>query len=211
MENPEVPLEQLHEDIHHAAHAHGAHGPEARWTSWIALSTAIIAGMAALASMLAGHAETEAMHAKMSANDTWSWYQADSIKQHGLEDTAAVIAALGHEPDPGTAAKTAKYAAEKQGLMAKAEHFDDESHAFLDVHTRFGYGVTMFQIAIALAAIAALTKRRLYWLVSLGLGSVGVAFAIHGFVLLSAIHPSGEGAGSAHAAETSSGQHAHGS
>jgi uncharacterized membrane protein YhaH (DUF805 family) len=39
----------------------------------------------------------------------------------------------------------------------------------------------MFQIAIAVAAISALTKRRRYWIVSLVLGAVGCVFLALGF------------------------------
>ena len=45
MEEGEVPLEHLHEEIHHYAEHTGA-----RWISWVALSTAILAVLAAIAS-----------------------------------------------------------------------------------------------------------------------------------------------------------------
>jgi len=38
--------------------------------------------------------------------------------------------------------------------------------------------VTMFQIAIAIAAISALTKKRRFWIVSLVFGLVGCAFLL---------------------------------
>jgi hypothetical protein len=38
----------------------------------------------------------------------------------------------------------------------------------------------MFQIAIAIAAISALTKKRRYWFVSLAFGLIGVVFLILG-------------------------------
>ncbi len=208
MENPEVPLEQVQEHIHH----HAQHGSEGRSTTWIALSTAIIAALAALASMLAGHTETEAMHAKMDANDTWSWYQADSIKQHEMDGTAVVLRALGHEPDAKNAAKSEEYAIEKKRLKATAEAFDHESLSFLAAHTHYGYGVTMFQIAIALGAISVLTKRRRYWLMSLGLGVVGVVFGASGVVTQASIHApieSSESGEAPHAAAAEPAQPAH--
>jgi hypothetical protein len=42
--------------------------------------------------------------------------------------------------------------------------------------------VTLFQIAIAIAAISALTKRRRYWMVSMLIGAVGCIFLTLGFV-----------------------------
>jgi Domain of unknown function (DUF4337) len=42
--------------------------------------------------------------------------------------------------------------------------------------------VTMFQIAIAVAAISALTKKRRFWIVSLVFGAVGCVFLILGAI-----------------------------
>jgi hypothetical protein len=40
----------------------------------------------------------------------------------------------------------------------------------------------MFQIAIAIAAISALTKKRRFWLVSMGFGGVGCVFLVLGLL-----------------------------
>jgi hypothetical protein len=40
----------------------------------------------------------------------------------------------------------------------------------------------MFQIAIAIAAISALTKRRRYWIVSMILGGLGCVFFVLGWI-----------------------------
>jgi len=42
----------------------------------------------------------------------------------------------------------------------------------------FARGVTMFQIAIAIAAISALTTKRRFWFVSLVFGAVGCVFLV---------------------------------
>ena len=41
--------------------------------------------------------------------------------------------------------------------------------------------MTLFQIAIALSAIAALTRRKALWMVGLAASLVGVALFVHGF------------------------------
>jgi hypothetical protein len=45
-------------------------------------------------------------------------------------------------------------------------------------HEVFARSVTMFQIAIAIARISALTKKRHFWIVSLLFGLVGCAFLV---------------------------------
>jgi hypothetical protein len=42
----------------------------------------------------------------------------------------------------------------------------------------FARGVTMFQIAIAIAAISALTRKRSFWFVSLIFGTFGCVFLV---------------------------------
>src|SRR6266513_5396132 len=96
MEEAEVPLEHLHEEIqHHAEHG----GP--RWISWVALSTAILAVLAAIAGLLSGKHANEAMMAQIEASDQWSYYQAKSIKASVLDAKMGLAAA----PNESDAAK----------------------------------------------------------------------------------------------------------
>ena len=80
MEEAEVPLENVQERIHHSAE----HSSE-RWISWVALSTAILAVLAAIAGLLSGKHSNEAMMSQIEASDQWSYYQAKSIKASVLD------------------------------------------------------------------------------------------------------------------------------
>src|SRR4029450_4546590 len=75
MEEAEVPLEHLHEHVKESAE----HTGEA-WISWVALSTAILAVLAAIASLLSGEYANEAMMNEIETAHQWSYYQAKSIK-----------------------------------------------------------------------------------------------------------------------------------
>src|SRR5437762_12942047 len=80
MEEAEVPLENLHEEIHHSAEHRGEN-----WISWVALSTAILAVLAAIAGLLSGKHANEAMMSQIEASDQWGYYQAKSIKASVLD------------------------------------------------------------------------------------------------------------------------------
>jgi len=71
MEESEVPLEQVQEHIEHHAHL-----SQEKWVSLVALSTAILAALAAVASLQAGDHANEAMITQMQASDQWAFYQA---------------------------------------------------------------------------------------------------------------------------------------
>jgi hypothetical protein len=167
MEEAEVPLEHLHEHTHETA----KHSGEA-WISGVALSTAILAVLAAIASLLSGEHANEAMLNQIEASSQWSYYQAKSIKAAVLEAKMAFTGA----PDESDQSKRARYEKEQQEIKSEAEHKEAAAKSYFHKHEVFARGVTMFQIAIAIAAISALTKKRSFWFVSLAFGALGCAF-----------------------------------
>ena len=67
MEEAEVPLEHLHEQTHETAKHSGE-----RWLSGVALSTAILAVLAAIASLLSGEHANEPMLSQIEASSQWT-------------------------------------------------------------------------------------------------------------------------------------------
>ncbi len=173
MEEAEVPLEHLHEHVHH----HAEHGG-VNWLSWVALSTAILAVLAAIAGLLSGKHANEAMMSQIEASDQWAFYQAKSIKASVL-DAKMTLTATATDKDKE---KAAQYQEEQAEIKREAEQRQAEARTNFHKHEVFARGVTMFQIAIAIAAISALTKRWRFWLVSLGFGAVGTVFLVLGWL-----------------------------
>src|SRR6266566_3862358 len=102
MEEAEVPLEHLHEQVHHSAE----HGGET-WISWVALSTAILAVLAAIAGLLSGKHANEAMMSQIEASDQWGYYQAKSVKASVLDAKLRSQPRLAN-PTPPSASVTRK-------------------------------------------------------------------------------------------------------
>ena len=167
MEEAEVPLEQLHEEIHHEAEHGGV-----SWISWVALSAALLAVLAAVAGLLSGKHANEAMMSQIEAADSWSYYQAKSIKAAVLDAKMS----LGASANAQDKEKAAKYEEEGAEIMREAKQKEAEAKSHFQRHEIYARAVTMFQIAIAIAAISALTKRRPFWVVSLLFGVVGAVF-----------------------------------
>jgi hypothetical protein len=180
-------LEQVEEHLEHE-------GPS--WTMYLSLSTAIVAVFAAVASLQSGgyanHAlleKNEAVLLQAKATDEWSLFQAKSVKaviyttQADLfPDTAAAKAADYRE-------KAAKYKTEQEEIEHRARELEkevtakgEEAQANLEKHHKFARSVTVFQIAIALAAIGALTRRKPVWYLSLLVAAGGVAMFAQGFM-----------------------------
>lgn len=172
MEEAEVPLEHLHEKIHHSAEHGGA-----AWVSWVALSTALLAVLAAIAGLLSGHCANEAMMNQIEASDQWAYYQAKSIKASVLEAKMT----LANSATDKDQEKAAQYQEEQAEIKREAEHKQAEAKHNFQQHEVFARSVTMFQIAIAIAAISVLTKKPSFWFVSLVFGLAGTVFFALGF------------------------------
>lgn len=172
MEEAEVPLEGLHEEIHHRAE----HGE--RWISWVALSTAILAVLAAIAGLLSGMHANEAMMSQIESSDQWAYYQAKGIKAAVL-DAKISLSGNGTEEDK---TKAERYQDEQKEIQKEANAKQNEAKSNFQQHEILARGVTMFQIAIAIAAISALTKKRRFWIVSLFFGIAGSVFLIQGLM-----------------------------
>ncbi len=179
-EEIEVPTEHLHETVQEAAHE-GEHesGP---FNMRVALSTALLAVIAAVAALLAGHAANEAVLEQIEASNEWSHYQSKSIKATVLGSKLELLDSLGKPAGSKDPAKLADYDKDMEELKHAAESKEAASKSHMNHHVVLARSVTFFQIAIALAAIAVLTKKSQLWLVSLGLGLIGAAFFVVGLV-----------------------------
>jgi Domain of unknown function (DUF4337) len=180
-EEIEVPVEHLHETIHEAAEG-GHHHLGGGFNMQVALSTAILAVVAAVAALFAGHAANEAVLEQIRASDEWNHYQSKSIKDTVLNSKLALLVALGKTIEGKDAHKLAEYKNDMEEIKKEAEAKEADSAKHMQRHVILSRGVTLFQIAIALSAIAVLTKKRPLWLAGLALGAIGAFFFVRGLL-----------------------------
>jgi hypothetical protein len=193
---PEEGLEtqELKEKLEEAAE-HAERG--APWIMWLSLSTAVIAVFAAIGSLQSGAyandaivQKNDAILAQSKADDSWSYFQARSIKAALYATQADVAQGSNAELAVKFRQESAKQKAEQDELQKKAqesekrvEEMDQESAHSLHRHHQFATSVTIFQVAIALSAIAALTRKKRMWWVSLAVGAAGIFFFVKGYGL----------------------------
>lgn len=171
MEEIEVPTEHLHEEIQE-----GAEERKEKWILFVALSTALMAVLAAVAGLLAGHHANEALIERVKASDQWNFYQSKSLKEEIAVNTDLIMHTQDHS------AAIAKYEKEKAEAMKDARAAEQESVEHLGKHVPLATAVTAFQIAIAVSAIAILTRRKKLWFGGLLLTIVGIVFLILGIL-----------------------------
>jgi Domain of unknown function (DUF4337) len=187
-EEPEVDLDRVHETIHEEAH----HGGDS-FLRRIALTTALIAALAAVASLQAGATANEALVLKTDAariqaeaSDQWAYYQAKGIKAAIAEAQQAPWIAGAKKPPAAVEDRAKRYVQEQAAIQEEARNKEKERDAksaeadrLLERHHRYANSVALFQVAIALGAVAALTRIRLVWFGStlIGLGGLWLFLA----------------------------------
>jgi len=185
-EGPEIDTDKLRATIDEEMEKHGG-GSLLRK---ISLSTALIAALGAVAALRAGDTVNEALSLKTDAatlqgqaSDQWALYQAKGIKGAVARAVSQTWQAAGKASPADAEAAATRYDREQVEIQAKARELEaerdrktDEAARLLARHHAFANAVALFQVAIALGAIAALTKVRLVWGASLVLGGIGLVF-----------------------------------
>jgi len=181
-EGPEVETEKLREAIEEELERGGG-----AFLKQIAMTTALLAALAAIAALKAGATvnealvlKTDATRLQAEASDKWAYYQAKGIKAATDEASRTSWLAIGKEPPPEYAEgvrrrkeEQAEISKEAKKLEAERDEKSKEAEHLLHAHHGFANSVALFQVSIALGAVAALTRNRLVWIGSLVLGASG--------------------------------------
>ena len=152
-----------------------------KWTLLVALTTAIISVLAAITGLFANHHANEAVIDQINSSDRWAQYQSKSIKLNIEKSTATILTAMGKPIEKESADKTEQYEKDKEAIKDDATEKEKESKHHLAIHVVLSRAVTIFQVAIAISAIAIVTRRKWLWYGSMLLMAFGVYFMIVGF------------------------------
>jgi Domain of unknown function (DUF4337) len=177
MGTPEVPLEHAHETIEH----HAEHSTEP-WIMGVALTAAVLAAMAAITALCVEHYAEESMHELLESSDLWNESQAESIKEKELETQQMILEGQNKNLKPDSQKKLAQYPEAKEEHRKQADEKKHESEKHVNKHLPLSFGLTMYQVAIAIGAISVLTKRREFWYGSILLGVLATGFLGWGLV-----------------------------
>jgi hypothetical protein len=185
---------------HELEHAvHGGHGTDdehggSGMINQIAMVTAIIATIGAIFSYMGGATQANAglfknnaAIKKTEASNQWNYFQAKSTKQS--------LAELSRDLSPEASkshyqSKIDRYEKEKTEIKVKADkleaeatQWDKRSDEQMHQHHRWAQATTVLQVAIAMAAIALLTKKKWLEYVMFGVATAGLAVGV-----LAALH-----------------------
>jgi hypothetical protein len=174
-----------HEDHLEASAEHDSKGMAGQ----LAVMTAVLATVGAMFSYMAGATQADAALLKndaaikkTEAANQWNYYQAKGNKQ-SIDELRLELAADSRKAFFDGEIK--RYEAQKADIKVEAEKLEQESVAFdhqsearMHEHHRWAQATTALQIAIAMAAIALLTKNRWLQYAVIGVSVVGVAVGV---------------------------------
>ncbi|MDB5935061.1 MAG: hypothetical protein JWQ01_2405 [Massilia sp.] len=172
---------------HDHAVEHAAHGGDS-FSNNIAVMTAILATVGALFGYLGGSTQNDAALFKNNAAidkteaaNAWNYYQAKSNKQN-LAEMAMTLPGVDPAKYKG---EVARYQGEKEDIKKKAEKFEasstdwnHKSDLAMHQHHQWALATTAEQIAISLAAITLLTRKRWLMVGAYAVAAVGVALGL---------------------------------
>lgn len=180
----------------HGFHVHGPHDHEVEhaaqsgdnFSSKLAVTTAVLATVGALFGYQAGDTQNNAAMfknnaaiQKTEAANQWNYYQAKSNKQN-LAELAMTLPGVDVERYK---AEVTRYKGEKEDIKRKAESFEavstewnSKSEEQMHQHHRWALAMTAEQIAISLAAITLLTRKKWLEYAAYGVAVVGLALGV---------------------------------
>jgi hypothetical protein len=168
------------------------------WLNYLALTTVVLAVCATLSTFKGGGYSTRSVLSQSHAANQRAFYQAKSIKGYlyelQKEKLDLELKSLGGKAPKGLTeeyekriayyAKTIqRYDGEKAQIQQDAREFEAQREDAARHARIFGVAVIFLQLAILLSSIAALMKRKMLWVVGLGVGGIGGLYFADGFFL----------------------------
>ena len=177
--------EELNELKEHAEHA-----KENPALAPISVTMAILAVMVAVVTLLGHRAHTEEVVLQAKASDQWAYYQAKNIRRHEDEIVNDVTAV---QPTTDAAALTklrekysgeaTRYKDDQKEIEDKARELEAEVAAEMRRADRYDLAEVFLDVGLVITSITLLSGRRLFWLVGIVLGIIGIVLAATGFVV----------------------------
>ena len=170
-----------------------------KWTTYMAITTILIAVAATLSTFKGGGFSTQSLLNQTKASDQWAFFQSKSIKSYiydmRVENLELQTELL--EKQKGNEAivekykqkieeykhKVKKYEEEKDAIKKEAEGYQASRDENKKHSGAFGIAVIFLQVSIVLSSIATLSKKRFVWICSMVVGSIGVLYFINCFFL----------------------------
>lgn len=165
---------------------------ESRLSAYVALTVVVISVFMALCKVQDGNLVDRMLHSDVKMVDAWNEYQAERIKMHDDQNDAAVLqihSGIAGVDASGAAAEkirlagnVAKYAKSSAALAGEARSYEKIYEDAERRHNQFSTTDAYCAIALAVAAVAALTNFLPLLFVAWIVGAYGLLAGLAGFM-----------------------------
>ena len=171
-------------------HEHAQHGALEPGLAPVTVTMAIFAVLVAASSLLGHRAHTEELLHQTKSTDQWAYYQAKDIRRRSYElflDEMAVFSLQNSEQITKIREKyrreVERYSKEQTEIEAQAKEAEQEVSLEQRGADRFDLGEVLLEAALAICAIALLTRKRMFWKFGMTLLLAGLLIAAAVFLV----------------------------
>jgi heme/copper-type cytochrome/quinol oxidase subunit 4 len=145
------------------------------WTKYVSLSVVLMAIIAAVASQWSGKYSGTVSMSQAQASDQWAYYEAKSIKKHMDQLAAKELKAMQKDTEAQSLlADISRYDTESADIKIKAEALEKQRDDAKRHGSKMGAAVSSFTLAIAVASLCLVTKKKQLWYLSLFIASIAI-------------------------------------
>jgi hypothetical protein len=170
-------------EIHHEGHETDPLGKT------VGILAAVLAVLLAIVTIASHRTHTAAIMHKSTANDDWSYFQANSIKLHNVELGEDLLSVLDVKGDAAEKLRARyedqkkKYSAQKDAQQAKAQQSDESAEADEHRALRYDFGEGLLEIGLVLTSLYFISRKKMFPVMGVLAGLAGVGIAITGLMV----------------------------
>jgi hypothetical protein len=170
-------------EIHHEGNENDPTGKK------VGVLAAILAVMLAVVTIASHRTHTAAIMHKSTANDDWSYYQANSIKLHNVELGEGLLSVLDAKGDAADKLRARyedqkkKYGAQKDEQQEKAKKSDEAAEADEGRALRYDFGEGLLEIGLVLTSLYFVSRKTMFPVMGVIAGLVGLGIAVTGLLV----------------------------
>jgi len=166
---------------------HAEHAKEDPTLAPVSVTMAVLAVLVAVVSLLGHRAHTEEVVLQAKASDQWAFYQAKNIRRH-TDELFTDMTSVQPTNDPAALAKlreqysqeSTRYKDDQKDLEDEARSLEGEVATERNRADRFDLAEVFLEVGLVITSITMLSKRKLYWAMGVGLGTIGILAAATG-------------------------------
>jgi hypothetical protein len=157
---------------------------EPAWHRHVALTTLIMALLAALGSLVAGITANEALLTRTEEIIEISSLEGDRLYMETLKFKHELLTALGETPDAEEVQALTRSQNDMRELESETAYDEETALTAVNTHMVFAIAVTLLSLSITLGGMAVVVERKVLWKVGLVFGAAGAVGVLIGVLTM---------------------------